>query len=394
MSASYAQLVLLMPTINTLVAAAGLLICGLAAVYSLLTLVAVATWRHQGKRENARSLSPVTVLKPLCNDEPQLYEHLRTFCRQDFTEFQLVFGVRNRTDPALIAVRRLLSEFPHLPIEVVIDPTLHGKNYKVSNLINMLAYARHDVLVVADSDTWVGEDYLASVTAPLQSDSIGLVTCTYRGVPTRRVASRLGAMYVNEWYMPSVLLARLFGFEGYVSGQTLCLRRSTLEAVGGLQAVANHLADDFRLGELVRSAGLKVLVSRYHVTAQHDEEDFVALVQHELRWMRTLRVLRPRSFAMLFLSFSLPMAVAGTFLSLGQPAATRVAWILLGVTLTARLLINSMHRKPTESSLWGDLWLLPLRELLILGVWCGSFVGSRIQWRGTAFEVDTDGIMR
>jgi hypothetical protein len=97
---------------------------------------------------------------------------------------------------------------------------------------------------------------------------------------------------------------------------------------------------------------------------------------------------------MLFLSFSLPMAVAGTLLSLGQPAGMRVAWVLLGVTVTARLLSNSMHRKPTESSLWRDLWLLPLRELLILGVWCGSFVGSRIQWRGTAFEVDTDGIMR
>jgi hypothetical protein len=97
---------------------------------------------------------------------------------------------------------------------------------------------------------------------------------------------------------------------------------------------------------------------------------------------------------MLFLSFSLPMAVAGLLLSLGQPAVMRVAWILLGITVTARLLINSMHRKPTESPVWADLWLLPLREVLILAVWCGSFVGSRIQWRGTAFDVDTDGIMR
>jgi ceramide glucosyltransferase len=383
-----------MPTIITLVTTAGLLSSVLAAAYSLVTLLAVSTWRHAGNRAACGSLPPVTVLKPLCNDEPNLYQHLRTFCQQDFADFQLVFGVRNRTDPALQAVHRLVSEFPHLQIDVVIDPALHGKNYKVSNLINMLAHARHPVLVVADSDTSVGEDYLASVTAPLQNPAIGLVTCIYRGVPTHRIASRLGAMYVNEWYMPSVLLARLFGFEGYVSGQTLCLRRATLEAIGGLQAVANHLADDFRLGELVRGAGLKVLMSRYHVTAQHDEKDFAALVRHELRWMRTLRVLRPRSFAMLFLSFSLPMAVAGMLLSLAQPAVMRLAWVLLGVTVTARLLINSMHRTPAESSLWGNLCLLPLRELLILGVWCGSFFGSRIQWRGTAFEVDADGIMR
>jgi ceramide glucosyltransferase len=368
-----------MPTINTLVAAVGVLSCAVAAVYSLLSLLGVAAWRHQGSRLARTALSPVTVLKPLCNDEPHLYEHLRSFCQQDFPDFQLVFGVRNQADPALQAVQRLVAEFPHVQIEVVVDPTLHGTNYKVSNLINMLAHARHDVLVVADSDTWVGEDYLASVTAPLQNPSIGLVTCIYRGVPTHRIVSRLGAMYVNEWYMPSVLLARLFGFECYVSGQTLCMRRDTLHAIGGLQAVANHLADDFRLGELVREAGLKVHMSRYHVTAQHDEQDLVALVQHELRWMRTLRVLRPRSFAMLFLSFSLPMAVAGS---------------LLALTVLARLLLNSLHRTPTESSLWEDLWLLPLRELLILAVWCGSFIGSRIQWRGTAFEVDADGIMR
>jgi ceramide glucosyltransferase len=380
--------------INTFIAAGGLLSLGLAAVYSVLTLLAVATWRHMGSRVASRPAAPVSVLKPLCNDEPHLYEHLRTFCQQDFADFQLVFGVRHLTDPALQAVRRLVSEFPQRQIDVVVDPALHGKNFKISNLINMLAHARHDVLVVADSDTWVGEDYLASVTTPLQNPAIGLVTCIYRGVPTSRIASRLGAMYVNEWYMPSVLLARLFGFEGYVSGQTLCLRRDTLEAIGGLQAVANHLADDFRLGELVRGLGLKILMSKYHVAAQHDERDMVTLIRHELRWMRTLRVLRPRSFAMLFLSFSLPMAVAGMLMSLAQPAVATGAWVLLGITVVARLLMNSMHRAPAECPLWADLWLLPVRELLILGVWCGSFFTSRVQWRGIPFDVDGDGTMR
>lgn len=384
-----------MPALFTVVAAISLFSSGLAAVYSLLTLLAVVTWRHKATRAAAEILPAVTVLKPLCNDEPNLYEHLRTFCRQDFAaDYQLVFGVRHPTDPALQAVRRLVGEFPQLQIDVVVDPALHGTNYKISNLINMLAHARHDVLVVADSDTWVGEDYLASVTAPLRDPVIGLVTCIYRGVPTPRIASRLGAMYVNEWYMPSVLLARLFGFGGYVSGQTLCLRRDTLEAIGGLQAVANHLADDYRLGELVRDLGLTILMSKYHVAAQHDEQNFASLLRHELRWMRTLRVLKPRSFAMLFLTFSLPMAVVGALLSLVQPAQAVIAWALLGITVAARIGINSMHRAPTESPVWADLWLLPLRELLILGVWCGSFFGSRIQWRGFAFKVDADGIMR
>lgn len=383
-----------MLSFHALLAGAGLLSLGFAAGYSLLTLLAVAGWRHRGCPAGSRPTLAVTVLKPLCNDEPHLYEHLRTFCRQDYPDFQLVFGARDLTDPALQAVRRLIAEFPRLQIDVVVDPALHGKNYKISNLINMLRRARHDVLVVADSDTWVGSDYLASVTAPLQDPAVGLVTCIYRGVPTARIASRLGAMYVNEWYMPSVLLARLFGFQGYVSGQTLCLRRATLVAIGGLEAIANHLADDFRLGELVRGLGLRIVMSRYLIAAQHDEQNLASLIRHELRWMRTLRVLRPRSFAMLFLSFSLPLAVVGMLLTLAQPVMVPEAWMLFGSTLVARLLRNSLHRTPAERSLWADLWLLPVRELLICGVWCGSFFTSRVQWRGIAFDVDADGIMR
>ncbi|EQD43427.1 hopanoid biosynthesis associated glycosyl transferase protein HpnI, partial [mine drainage metagenome] len=151
---------------------------------------------------------------------PGLYDNLRSFCRQDFREFQLVFGVSDGNDAALEAVRRLRTEFPTLPIEVVTDARQHGSNCKISNLINMIARARHDVFVMADSDAFVGPDYLSIVTAPLRDEAVGLVTTLYRAVPTQTVYSRLGAMYINEWYMPSVLVAWLFGYQGYVSGQT------------------------------------------------------------------------------------------------------------------------------------------------------------------------------
>jgi ceramide glucosyltransferase len=383
-----------MLSIHSLVAACGYLCLILAACYSVLTLIAAAVWRHRIISVPSPQPRPATVLKPLCNDEPHLYEHLRTFCQQDFTTFQLVFGVRDVTDPALRAVRRLVAEFPLLQIDVVVDPALHGRNYKISNLINMVGHARYDVLVIADSDTWVGPEYLASVTAPLHDPAVSLVTCIYRGVPTARISSQLGAMYVNEWYMPSVLLARLFGFQGYVSGQTLCLRRDTLEAIGGFKAIANHLADDYRLGELVRALGLEIVMSRYLVAAQHDEENLTSLFRHELRWMRTLRVLRPRSFPFLFLSFSLLLASSGLLLCLAQPVVPLGAGVLFWITVVARLLLHFMQRAPAERALLGDLWLLPVREILIFAVWCGCFFNSRVLWRGQAFDVDADGIMR
>ena len=383
-----------MLSVHSLAGACGYLCLMLAACYSVLMLISAAVWRHRIISVPSPQPRPATVLKPLCNDEPQLYEHLRTFCQQDFTTFQLVFGVRDVSDPALRAVRRLVAEFPLLQIDVVVDPTLHGRNHKISNLINMVGHARYDVLVIADSDTWVGPEYLANVTAPLHDPAVSLVTCIYRGVPTLRTSSRLGAMYVNEWYMPCVLLARLLGFQGYVSGQTLCLRRDTLEAIGGFKAMANHLADDYRLGELVRALGLKIVMSRYLVAAQHDELNLTALFQHELRWMRTLRVLRPRSFPFLFFSFSLLVASGGLLLYLAQPVLPLGAAVLFCITVVARLLLHFMQRAPAERPLLGDLWLLPVRELLIFAVWCRCFFTSRVLWRGQAFDVDAEGIMR
>jgi len=291
-------------------------------------------------------------------------------------------------------VRRLVAEFPALQIDVVIDPRQHGSNRKISNLINMLAQARYELLAMADSDTYVGRDYLRSVTAPLLERGVGVVTCLYRGVPTRNRCSRLGAMYINEWYMPSVLLAWLFGHQGYVSGQTLCLRRATLEAVGGLPAVVNHLADDYHLGERVRGLGLRIVLSPYRVEAEHDEPNLASLTGHEMRWMSTLRVLRPRSFRWIFLSFSLPLSVLGVALSAAQTDVSRTGWALFCGAVTTRLLLHVAHRVQGERPVWSDVWLLPARELLLCWVWVRSLFNSRVSWRGSEFDVDADGVMR
>ena len=387
-----------MPYVHWFVAVLGLACLGAAACYSVLTLAAVLIWRLRRPTLDPRIMPPVTLLKPLCGGEHGLYERLRSFCQQDYREFQIVFGVRDPTDPALSVVQRLQRAFPSVPIEVVASSQLHGCNYKISNLINMLAHAHHDVLIIADSDTFVGPDYLRSVTAPLLDRTVGLVTCPYRDIPTAGVWSRLGAMYINEWYMPSVLLAWLFGGGSYASGQTLCLRRQTLEAIGGFQAITNHLADDYRLGELIRARGLRIVLSPTPVQAEHDEPDLDALTRHELRWMRTIRMLRPRSFRMLFLTFSLPMAIAGFALSAAaaEPMLTLAARWLGAIVVAARLGVHFAHRIRSDHSgrsPVADLWLLPVRDALLGWHWFVSFLSSRVSWRGGEFDVDADGIM-
>jgi ceramide glucosyltransferase len=383
-----------MSSIHSLLSAIGLISLGVAAGYALMALLAVVIWRSREWARPSVRLPPVTVLKPLCGAEPGLYENLRSFCQQDYPEFQIVFGVRDRDDPALAVVNRLLTEFPSLPIDVVIDPRQHGSNRKVSSLINMLSRARHDMFVMADSDALVGPDYLKTVTAPLLDRKVGLVTCIYHGEPTARIWSRLGAMYVNEWYMPSVLMARLFGHQGYTSGQTICIRRETLQRIGGLRSIADHLADDYQIGELVRRLGLRIVLSPYVLRAEHHEPTLDLLVRHEVRWMRTLRVLRPRSFRLIFFGFSLPLAVLGLLLCSAGTMPSTLAWGLFELTVLARMALHFVHRLRGDRPLLADFWLVPARDLLLCWVWWRTFFTSRITWRGGEFDVDAHGIMR
>jgi ceramide glucosyltransferase len=208
------------------------------------------------------------------------------------------------------------------------------------------------------------------------------------------VWSRLGAMYINEWYVPSVLLAWIFGHQSYASGQTLGLRRDTLLALGGLRAIAHHLAEDYRLGELVREMGLRIVLSPYVINGEHHEPDLESLTRHELRWMRTIRVLRPRSFGLLFLTFSLPLAAIGFALASVEASPSVAARLLFAATIIARLTLHFAHRLRGDRPLLSDFWLLPARDLLICWVWCRSFFTSRVSWRGNEFDVEPDGVMR
>jgi len=383
-----------MSYLHTLTAIIGFVSLSIAASYAVLTFIAFLVWQLRKPPRTSVQLPPVTLLKPLCGAEAGLYEHLRAFCQQDYPEYQIIFGVRDPADPACSVVERLIEEFPSLPIDVVINPQLHGSNLKVSNLINMLARARHEFLVMADSDAFVGPDYLGIVTAPLLDPAVGLVTCTYRGVPTEGIWSRLGAMYINEWYVPSVLLAWLFGYQRYVSGQCMCMRHDTVRAIGGFRAIANHLADDHRLGELVSELGLRIVLSPYMVEGEHDEQTYESLARHEIRWMRTIRVLRPRSFRMIFLSFSFPLALFGLLLTVVGESWSIAAWALFAITGIIRLAFHFAPRIQGKQPLFADIWLLPVRDLLLCWIWCRSFFTSRVTWRGSEFDVDADGFMR
>lgn len=357
--------------------------------YTLISLTGALAWSASRRRSEAKTC-PVSVLKPLHGDEPALYENLRSFCTQDYSDYQIVFGVHSEDDRALDTVRRLQREFPQLTLDCVIDPTLHGSNHKVSNLINIERATRHDWLVLADSDIRVGPDYLRRVTAPLAQPDTGIVTCLYRGRPTGGLWARLGALFINEWFTPTVLVAWLFGSRNFGFGATIALRRDALEAIGGLQAMTWHLADDYRLGELTRERGLQTVLSDYIVETSVIEATAGELVRHELRWLRTIRAIQPAGYTMMFMTFGLPLIMLMALL----PSATSMTFCLLSVTAVARTVLHYWglgRRRHQLLTTLLTLPLLPLRDALSLLVWAVSFTSRRVSWAGREFTVTEDG---
>ncbi|HEY6515603.1 MAG TPA: bacteriohopanetetrol glucosamine biosynthesis glycosyltransferase HpnI [Steroidobacteraceae bacterium] len=381
-------------TAQAIMTSLGTLLGAAALGYAVTAWLAVRLWRNGSARRRlgsgpvsaAQQALPVTVLKPLCGAEPGLDRSLRSFCEQQYAGgVQLVFGVQHAADPALAVLEGLKRDYPGLDIIVVVDPTRHGTSAKVSNLINMMRAARYDWLVLADSDVCVPPGYLTAVASPLADPAVGIVTCPYHGVPRPGLWSLLGTLFVNDWFIPSVRVAALFGSRAFAFGATIALRRDALDAIGGFGAIADQLADDYRLGQLTRRRGQRTVLSHVVVDTSVDERTFRQLVQHGLRWLRTIRVVRPGGYALSAVTFSLPIAVIGCVLAGG----TRLTLSLLVATLVLRLMLHLAVQVPERS--WSRLWAIPLADALGFALWCGAFLTREVQWRQGRYRVARDG---
>jgi ceramide glucosyltransferase len=356
-------------------------VAALGLIQSVAGLVAVRRFvARRPMHAEAGAWPPVTILKPLHGDEPLLEEALASLCEQDYPRYQVVLGVRAAADGAVPIVGQLQAKFPNCDIALVIDPALHGHNGKVSNLINMLSSAKHDVLVIADSDVHAAPDYLRRLLATLQAPGVGLVTTLYTGLPVLRPPSlvqTLGMLGINQYFLPGAVLARMTGRQDCL-GATMALRRETLVRIGGLEALVDHLADDNWLGRLVRGLGLKVALADTIPATTVPETHLAALWRHELRWARTIRTLVPLPFAASVLQYPIAWAALACLLAEGDGWAlawVASCWAVRGVTAWA-------IDRPLGLAFRSPVWLLPVRELMSIAVMAASYAGREVEWRG------------
>jgi ceramide glucosyltransferase len=378
----------------TLFTWAGSLFAGLALFGAGYALVAafLAGRFMRGLGPVASDTPPVTILKPLHLGEPGLSENLESFFAQDYPgAVQIVFGVHDAKDPAIAVVEELRARYPHLDTVIVADGALHGSNAKVSNLINMLPAARHDILILSDSDITVSAQWLRHVTNALAGPGVGLVTCLYTGEVVSgetRLWPTLSAMGTSYDFLPNVVLSTSLGLAEPCMGSTIALTRATLNEIGGFMAFADYLADDYEMGRAVRARGHVMAIPAMGVGHTATEASARELFRHELRWTRTIRTVNPLGHLGSVVTFGFPIALISALL-------LDFSWFSLTVialTLAARLFLK--HRiDGIFGTHVGPYWLLPARDLLSFAVFVASQFGETVHWRGNRFSVEPSGAL-
>ena len=357
----------------------------IAAIASLgYTAAAIACSLHfaRRERETADMHPPVTLIVPLRGAEPLLDENLRAFADQTYPELQLVLGVAHPDDAALPIARAVQAAFPDRSIDIDIGEEPASRNPKLANVLSMMRLVRNTTLILADSDTRVDGDYVRAVTAPLQDPKIGAVTALFAGVPTNSFASKIGAMFMNEQFIPSALVDRLFGPLRHCFGPTNAFRAAVLQSIGGFEALAPHLADDFMLGKFISQRGLRVVISKYVIRTMVSDATLTELWEHELRWHRTIRGLQPAGYAGMFLTFPIPLALLAFALAARRrPAAVLLVAAVAGRIALQRVAANALGVPPAA------VWMIPVRDAFGLAVWARGLTGHDVRWRGAPLKM-------
>ena len=358
-----------------------------SAAYWLLAIAAAVWWHRSsggGKagESGCSTTVPVSILKPVHGRDPHFYEAIRSHALQEYTDYEILFGIGRADDSAADDIRRLIAEFPTRSIRLIVAST-KMPNAKAGVLADLAAQARHPLLLINDSDITVEPDYLRQVTALLDRPKTGLVTCLYRA-QSENLPGRWEALGVATEFAPSVLVGRMLGSVEFALGSTMLLRAEDLRRIGGFAAIGDYLADDYQLGRRIRGLGLRVVFAPAVVETHLGGATWGEVWRHQLRWSRGIRVSRPGGYFGYLVTHA-------TFWSLVAMAAG--AW-LAGVAVLAVRLLAGIYVG------WGVLrdsgalrraWWIPLRDLWGFAIWLCGLAGNTVEWRGTRMRLSRDG---
>jgi len=367
------------------------------SVYALLCLWAAGRFRREERAHKSLSADshvftdwpPVTILKPVCGTEKHQRENLRSACIQDYPEFQVVFSVQDQGDPALPLLYELQKEFGTDRVTVAVENFQAGTNGKINNMIGGLRHARHDMLVISDSDVRLNPDYLKTIVAPLGKADVGCVCTFYKAAGADAWYEKVELLTLNADFITNVLFAHASGASRFCLGASAAIHRSTLEEIGGLEDLSDYLVEDYEMGRRVWERGKKVAVVPYFVDTIVDLKRPAAWWNHQIYWDQNTRAARPFAFFSTALIRSVPFAFLYAAMRLGDPFGLAVLTGAVGLRLSTAAAILGWGLRDREGI--RSLWLLPFRDISSLATWLLAFIKKTTVWRGASFILTKDG---
>jgi ceramide glucosyltransferase len=361
-----------------------LLLCIGAIIYYLYALQSARVFFRPPTSIHFDYTPAISILKPVHGLDCLLYHNLASFCQQDYPHYQVIFGVQDPQDSSITVIHQLIQDFPLIDIQLVVNQNISGANRKVSNLNNALANADYEVLVLADSDIWVEPNYLRRIVQPLKDPTVAIVTCPYRSVAQNWLAAFEGLSLSTDFF-PGVLVAQHLEGMTFALGATIVLRRQALDAIGGFKAIIDYLSDDFQIGYLAAQMGYRVVLSNCIVDHTMATTSLQQFIQHQLRWNRGVRVMRPWGYVGLIFTYG----IVNSLILLALTRGSLLSWIILGITWILRLwmaqIIGIRHlRDPVAQQYF---WWIPMRDCVHFLLWIYSFLGNQVTWHGYDYHL-------
>ena len=357
------------------------------SVFCLLCVWAAG--RFMATPQPARTYRPpITVLKPIYGLDKGLEENLLSLCRQDYPDYQIVIGVQRPDDPALPLLRRLEKQFADR-ITLVVKPSEPVVNGKVQNLVNALAHARHDILIISDSDVRLAPDYLQAIVAPLHDPDVGYVCTLYRSVKADHWFEKFELLSLNADFVPSIIFSAVTGVADFCLGASVAFRHSDLKAIGGMAALGDYLVEDYELGRRLIGLGKRMVLSPHIVEVLADYGTFSTWWHHQIYWDQNTWAANPVGFALTILTRAVPFALLFALLRGLDTLGVQILGAALFIRLGTAAIIAGRYLKDREGL--KALWLLPLRDLLALASWYIALTRRTFVWRGHQFGLTKNG---
>jgi ceramide glucosyltransferase len=357
-------------------------------IYYLIALY--SSWRYfrsttAPEAANVPFLGPISNLKPIRGLDPDAYENFASFCRQDYPDYEILFCVDSADDPAVPVIQKLCRDFPQRRIRVLFGSGRDAPNDKVAKLARLADEARHELLVISDSDVRVQPDYLRTVVAPLADPQVGAVTCFYVPADDTTLVHSLQSIGMVSDFYAGILVARQLDGVKFALGPTIATSRARLAGFGGYAALENRPADDLLVGRLIAEQGYEVKLLPYSILTVPDYHSVRDLFHKRLRWIVVMRHMRPWGHLGLIFTQGLAWSLA----AIAARPSLRVASAYLGVYLALRVAMVWLIgiRGLKQRNLWKKLPLLPVWDALAFFIWVISFGRRSIRWRDQEYFI-------